>query len=222
MTELEMEKNKQEFLRIFREKVHRDGAEDLLAYLEKSTFFQDPCSTKFHLAEDGGLCRHSLNVYYRLVSLIQHEKPPGCDLTPEEEGSAAIVALTHDLCKIGCYQKTSRNQKSYDPEVVAAAQSWQVKHDQQGDFIWVSTPGYTFSDPRILGTHGDTSLVMVLHFIHDLSLDEKRAIRFHMGQASDSNESRQASAAFEQSKLALLLHLSDMLASFLDESRDSN
>ena len=217
MTELEMEKNKQEFLRIFREKVHRDGSEDLLAYMEKSTFFQDPCSTKFHLAEDGGLCRHSLNVYRRMLALMEHEKP----LTPQEEESIALVSLLHDLTKTGCYQKTSRNQKSYDPDIVASAPSWQVKHDQQGDFIWQSVPGYTYSDPRILGIHGDTSLLMVLHFMPDLTLDEKRAIRFHMGPY-EPNEAGQASAAFQKSPLALFLFLSDMLASMLDESRDSN
>jgi len=215
MTELEMAKNKQEFLRIFRENVRRDGSEDLLGYLEKSTFFQDPCSTKFHLAEPGGLCLHSLNVYHRLRTLMQHEKPPGCDLTPEEEESIAIVALTHDLCKIGCYQATTRNQKSYDPEIVAAAQSWQLKHDQQGDFIWVSVPGYTFNDPLPYG-HGEKSVYIISAFMK-LKREEALAIRWHMSFASADFKAggNNVGAAFGlPHKIIILTSIADLMATY--------
>ena len=53
---LDIEGNKEEFLRIARENVKRDGLEELLKFLESTDFFTAPCSTKFHLAEKGGLC----------------------------------------------------------------------------------------------------------------------------------------------------------------------
>ena len=43
--------------------VERDGIEELISYLESSDFFEAPASTKYHLAEAGGLAKHSLNVY---------------------------------------------------------------------------------------------------------------------------------------------------------------
>ena len=63
---LDIETNKEEFLRIARENIKRDGLEGLLGFLESTDFFTAPCSTRFHLAEKGGLCQHSINVYDRL------------------------------------------------------------------------------------------------------------------------------------------------------------
>ena len=70
---LNIEENKEEFLRIARENINRDGIEELLKFLESTDFFTAPCSTKFHLSEKGGLCQHSLNVYDRLLRLAVEE-----------------------------------------------------------------------------------------------------------------------------------------------------
>ena len=143
-------------------------------------------------------------------------------LSDEEEESITIVAFCHDLTKIGCYKPAARNQKSYDPEVVKTVsdrEPWKVKSDDLGAYVWQSVPGFSYEDPRLLGMHGDTSLLMTSHFMR-LSNDEKMAIRWHMGNFQDS-EGRNASAAFENSKLSFLLHASDLFATFLDESRGS-
>ena len=48
---------KEEFIEIFRENVHREGAENLLDYLmNKSDFFIAPASGRYHGAYPGGLC----------------------------------------------------------------------------------------------------------------------------------------------------------------------
>ena len=70
---LNIEENKEEFLRIARENISRDGLEELLKFLESTDFFIAPCSTKFHLSEKGGLCQHSLNFYDRLLRLAVEE-----------------------------------------------------------------------------------------------------------------------------------------------------
>lgn len=72
--EIDIQANKQRFINIFTEKVKREGAEKLLNYLQKSDFFTAPASSKFHNAIKGGLCDHSLNVYDRVVSLVEFEK----------------------------------------------------------------------------------------------------------------------------------------------------
>ena len=66
---------KEEFIEIFREHVHRDGAEALLDYLtNKSDFFTSPASARYHGAYAGGLCEHSLNVYHCLTDYLARER----------------------------------------------------------------------------------------------------------------------------------------------------
>ena len=89
---------KNEFIRIFTENVHRDGADKLLAYLESTDFFTAPASTKYHLACGGGLVKHSVNVYNRFER--------------EDAESRAICALLHDVCKANFYTVSTRNVKN--------------------------------------------------------------------------------------------------------------
>ena len=42
---------------------HRNGMEKVLNELEKTDFYSAPASSRFHLACEGGLLQHSLNVY---------------------------------------------------------------------------------------------------------------------------------------------------------------
>lgn len=50
----QMAENRERFLQILRDKVKRDGIEDLIAYLEDSDFFTAPSSTRFHGNYEGG------------------------------------------------------------------------------------------------------------------------------------------------------------------------
>ena len=110
---------KERFIEVFKNNVHRDGSDQLLSYLERSDFFTAPASTRFHLSCEGGLCIHSLNVYDRLVQLLDNQAdkercfPAG---VPDEEinETVAIAALLHDLCKIHFYQPGTRNVKYPD------------------------------------------------------------------------------------------------------------
>lgn len=53
---------KAEFLKIWTERVQRDYADALLAWLERETdFFEAPASTRHHGAHPGGLLEHSLD-----------------------------------------------------------------------------------------------------------------------------------------------------------------
>ena len=72
MTDRELQAQKEKFTSIYRSKIHREGADKLLEWLcsEQSDFFLAPASTRYHGAENGGLCRHSLNVYECLVDIL--------------------------------------------------------------------------------------------------------------------------------------------------------
>lgn len=213
---------KEKFLKDYKRYVSRPGADELLKWLESSDFFVAPASTRFHLSRPGGLLEHSVHVYERLRGLyVEHKTAPDAPgiyhLSPEEEETIAICGLLHDVCKVGVYQQTTKNQKTYDSEKVAAAQKWQVKHDGQGDFIWETVPGYTFEDKLPYG-HGEKSVYIISGFMR-LSREEAMAIRWHMGGFDDSvrGGSRAIAGAFEQFPLAVLTHVADLMATNLDE-----
>lgn len=91
---------KEYFLSICNTNIHRPGIIDLLSYLEKTDFYIAPASTKHHLACEGGLLKHSLNVYDRFLTM------------GVEAETAAICALFHDLCKSNYYKTDYRNAKN--------------------------------------------------------------------------------------------------------------
>ena len=68
---INLAKNKDEFLELTRKYVKRDGIEKVLAWLESTDFFTAPASTQYHLCVEGGLCQHSLNVFYSMVDLCK-------------------------------------------------------------------------------------------------------------------------------------------------------
>ena len=94
---------KDEFIKVYQSCIKREGAKELLEFLEKSDFFVAPASTQFHSAYEGGLCEHSLNVYKRFAAAVENEK--GKDwadrVTPE---TIAICGLLHDVCKIDTFK----------------------------------------------------------------------------------------------------------------------
>lgn len=110
--------SKEAFISVFKSNIKRPGAENLLRYMEESGFFEDPASTKYHLATKGGLCKHSLNVYARLLLLSASENSnyPNFQMAKSLSlESVAIVALLHDLCKAGTYGKRDGKYYSADP-----------------------------------------------------------------------------------------------------------
>lgn len=205
---------KDEFLAIYNALIVRPGADELLSYLEVSGFFEDPASAKHHLNKQGGLCEHSLNVYRRLKWLCDMEEIQNPKFLRPSDESIAIVGLLHDLCKAGTYKKEPKNQKTYDPEKVSAAQKYQIKHDSNGDFIWETVMGYSNDDPFPYG-HGEKSVHIIRGFMQ-LSREEAFAIRFHMGSWNDG-EKQNAGKVFEMYELALLTHMADEFATFVDE-----
>ena len=188
---------KEEFIEIYNKYIHREGADKLLAWLEKSDFFTAPASTRFHLSEEGGLAIHSINVYKRLVQLYTMEFWELAEDDPMME-SLAIVALLHDVCKVNFYAVSSRN----------------VKDDKTG--TWSKQPYYTVEEKLQFGYHGAKSLFLIERFMK-LEVPEAISVANHMGAYDRPNGDYSIGGAFENCTLALLLSFSDQLASFVDE-----
>ena len=192
---------KEEFIEIFKEKITRPGADALLNYLEnKSDFFTAPASARFHGAYAGGLCEHSVNVYHCLTAYLERERVKELYGLEYSEESVAVVALLHDLCKVGCYKKTFRN----------------VKDDATGK--WEKVPSYQFDDPLPYG-HGEKSVYIANSFIR-LTREEAMAIRWHMG-FSGTEDSRLVGRAFAKYPLAFALSVADMEATYFLEKEES-
>ena len=188
---------KEEFIDIYQTNIHREGADALLEYLNRSDFFTAPASARFHGSHPGGLCEHSVNVYRCLVDYLARERVQelyGLDYSAE---SVAIVALLHDACKIGCYRACTRN----------------VKNEATGQ--WEKVPTFFYEDKLPYG-HGEKSVYIVSGFMK-LSREEAMAIRWHMG-FSGSEDSRLVGQALRQYPLAFALSTADMEASTFLES----
>lgn len=185
---------KKEFLSIFKEHIHRDGADKLLEYLlsEKSDFFTAPASTKYHGDYNMGLVTHSINVYYCLKDYLSRARCLSEYKMNYSDETIALVALLHDVCKIKCYHKYLRNVKN-----------------EEG--VWEQVAAFNFEDPEPFG-HGEKSVFLISKFLR-LTNEEAYAIRFHMG-FSEEGSGRNAGKAFEKYPLALALNIADMEASY--------
>jgi hypothetical protein len=188
---------KEEFIQIFETYVKREGAAALLDYLQhKSDFFRAPASARYHCAYEGGLCEHSLNVYYCLKDYLERERVTDLYGLEYSEETIALVSLLHDVCKIGCYQTGTRNVKGEDGR-------------------WQAVPTFQYEDPLPYG-HGEKSVYIVNGFLR-LSREEAMAIRWHMG-FSGTEDNRLVGRAFTQYPLAFALSVADMEATyFLEE-----
>ena len=190
-----MEDLKGKFIDIYKNQIGREGADKLLEWLEKSDFFTAPASTRFHLSRPGGLVEHSVHVYERLMNLCDMEAQYNPAFEEPSHETMAICGLLHDLCKVNLYKTEMRNRKN-----------------EQGR--WEQYPCYIHDDKLPYG-HGEKSVYIASGFMK-LTREEAMAIRWHMGPWQDG-EKQEAGRAFEMYPLALLTHVADMQATFIDE-----
>ena len=193
MNNFDIQNNKDEFIRIYRENIHRDGSEELLKWIEKTDFFTAPASTRYHYACEGGLCAHSLSVYHTLIE--KHFDEETDDLE-----SFTISALLHDLCKAEFYTVSMRNSKN----------------EETGK--WEKVPYFTIDDKFPYG-HGEKSVFLIERKMR-LRLDEAMAIRWHMG-GFDEGGGFAISQAYDKYPLAVKLHLADLESTYLREKGTS-
>ena len=192
--------DKEDFIKIYKENITREGSDKLLEFLEKSDFFTAPASTRYHGAYEGGLLRHSLNVYECLVEYLARERVQQkyrLNVSPE---SAAIAALLHDICKVNFYTVSMRN----------------AKNEQTGQ--WEKVPYYTINDALPYG-HGEKSVYMISGFMR-LTREEAMAIRWHMG-FSGIEDKNTIGKALEMYPLAFALSVADMEASYFLEGAEN-
>ena len=187
---------KEKFIELYNKFIlPREGAKELLTYIENSDFFSAPASTRYHCAYEGGLVKHCINVYNRLVRLNDE-----AGMGNYSAQSIAIAGLLHDICKANFYTTEMRNKKN----------------DETG--IWEKVPYYTVNDQLPYG-HGEKSVYIITGFMR-LTRDESMAIRWHMGGFDKTAQgcAHALNEAMKRFPLILLTHTADMYATFFDEA----
>lgn len=169
---IDLAANKEKFLTILRNEVHREGLDQLIEWLEKTDFFEAPYTGQYTLSCKGGLVEHSLNTYRALVELVSkyQERDPLFLLSVETQEdieqaqadldeSMALCALLHDVCRADCWVEDTRN----------------VKNPQTGK--WEAVPYFKWDEKLVYG-HGEKSVFIIQQFMQ-LYIDEAQAIRYH-------------------------------------------
>ena len=190
---------KDKFIKAYTENITRPGADKLLAWIESSDFFAAPASTRFHLSSPGGLLEHSLHVFERMKAICANEATITSGFNEPSMETIAVCGLLHDICKANFYAVEMRNRKN-----------------DQGR--WEQYPFYVVDDKLPYG-HGEKSVYIISGFMR-LSREEAMAIRWHMGFADNDFRGGGYSVgnAFEKFPLAVLLHIADLQATYLDET----
>ena len=192
---------KDKFIKAYTENITRPGADKLLAWIESSDFFTAPASTRFHLSSPGGLLEHSLHVFERVKAICANEATITLGFNEPSMETIAVCGLLHDICKANFYAVEMRNRKN-----------------DQGR--WEQYPFYVVDDKLPYG-HGEKSVYIISGFMR-LSREEAMAIRWHMGFSDNDFQGGGYSVgnAFDKFPLAVLLHIADLQATYLDETGD--
>lgn len=204
MMELDLKKNKEEFVNLLKS-TERDGVDDLIKDLEEMGFFEAPASAGHHLNVEGGLVEHSLNTCKAGLAVFDGMLKVEPYLEKEVKRESIIIAtLLHDVCKSDIYKRSSRKRKT-----------------RLG--LWEDTEGYKLTYKNFPMGHGEKSLVLVLCSGFDLYDDEMLAIRWHMGawgvNMASYDEQRNYDEARTLYPLVTIVQVADGLAANVMERK---
>ena len=158
----------------------------------ETTWLTSPASTRFHLAEEQGLLKHSVGVAETLLRFR------GALAPAITEGSCVIVGLLHDVGKLGMPGK---------PLYLPNENEWMVKN---------RGIRYKINPDVVAMGLAVRSLYLVAQYI-PLSDAEAQAIAYHDGQYIEENKI----IAHKEEPLTLLVHWADYwTAHIYEEGRD--
>ena len=198
---MSIEKDREDFETILRATI-RFGVEAVIEGLDKLGFFTAPASAKFHLSEEGGLLRHSLNVYNQADAIRTAQirlDPKVEEAVPME--SIAVVSLLHDVCKSEIYKTVEKFRKDANNK-------------------WEKYNAYDYDYSQCPLGHGEKSVIRLLRMGLELTEAEIAAIRWHMGAwdlPSSHEANKNLGAAQDKYPLVSILMAADMLATRITE-----
>lgn len=177
----------------------RDGMSNLVQWMDDNGFFTAPCSGGNHLAKEGGLAEHSLNVLDLMDDIYS-----GGKLDEDAKISAdsvIICALLHDLGKCGDYGKPG-----YVPNMVKDGRPTKAEPEQK--YKQSESKPFEVNKELTPIDHEVRSVKIASKFI-ELTEEEELAILWHNGLYGTFKYQIQN----KETPLYLLLHFADMWAS---------
>lgn len=184
MTEEQL-KLKSEFISLLKS-TERENMDKVIANLEQLGFFEAPASTRFHLSEEGGLLKHSMNVC-RVGLMLFKQMSEMCPEIKEtvSDSNVIIATLLHDVCKSDIYKKGVKYTKSVEGK-------WEPYEVYETDYS--NLP---------LG-HGEKSVIMLLSWGLQMTREEMSAIRWHMNAWEINFQSAESKGYYNAAKTPLL------------------
>lgn len=183
----------------------RENMDKLIGHMEENGFFTSPCSGSYHLAYEGGLAEHSLNVCraaFRLLDAL------GQDLEGDRQipgDSVVIASILHDLGKMGQFGKPN-----YIPNMLkgrATKTNPNPEPYQSDKKPFITNPELLYVDHEI------RSIQIASQFI-ELKEEESFAILNHNGMYSNLRYAYSG----KETPLNLVIHWADMWAARVIET----
>lgn len=178
----------------------RAGMDKLVQHMEEMGFFEAPCSTRFHLAKEGGLAEHSYNVYRVAKDLSFLMEMDGEPLAKEAKDSIIICSLLHDLGKAGQFGKPG-----YVPKMCKGRATKANPNPEP----YQSTSQPFESNPKLLCVDHEIRSIQIASQFINLTEEENWAILMHNGMYGSFRYQLQG----KETPLYLILHTADMWAS---------
>lgn len=185
---------------------NREGMPDLLLWMRENGFYRMPCSGGNHLAKEGGLAEHSLNV----LEIMQNMLPVLYGgIYKGDKDSVIICALLHDLGKCGDYGKPG-----YIPNMLKGRAT---KSNPNPDPVQSTSKPYEVNKALFPVDHEIRSIKTASRFIM-LTEEEELAILWHNGLYGNFRYQ----ITGKETPLYMMLHFADMWASRLIEKEVRN
>jgi len=175
------------------------GTEKLWEWVCSTDFFIAPASTQYHGAEQFGLVKHSLAVWYALKEKTQVLIPASGtrDLgTDSYDRDGLVASIFHDAVKCNLYSRV---------------QKW--RKDKSGK--WEGYDGWEVNTDLIQLPHGCESLRLIEKYYTFEHECWAQAVANHMGTPDDYIQKKQYYQAMETYPEVLALHTADVYATFM-------
>lgn len=179
--------------------------EKLIGWMDTNGFFAAPCSGSFHLAYEGGLAEHSLNVMEQALKLAETLDGERKMLNRD---SVIIASLLHDLGKTGQFGKANYVPNMLKGRATKANPDPVPKQSEKKPYI--TNPDLLYVDHEI------RSIQIASQFI-ELTEDESYAILNHNGMYSNLRYAYSG----KETPLNLVIHWADMWAARVIETEEA-
>lgn len=196
-----LEECKKEFID-YLTSVKREGMDQLTKYLEDTDFFTAPASVNKNESREGGLIRHSLNVMTRMLLDLGSEgvlNAGNAENAAHDIDSVTIVALLSGIWKAN-YYKPARRKVTKEDGTVEYLPIYKVRPPEER---------LCYGNDQ---DHGDEAVYIIQGFIR-----LKRAEAFAIRSQEWNPRGEEARRVFNKNSLALMLHVAELKAMYLDE-----